>query len=511
MNQTRPATCDRLLLGLLAALASLTSVSCSEAGPPSGSAGAGGANVTAGNGNGGTGVTAGSPGMAGNTTTSGSGGAATAGASGAGTGGGGGGATETTCTITVPPAMTSSEIATVGIVEFSTDLAGLSKAEIEFGPDTNYGMVAPVDLTAEGYRTLLLGMKQRTEYHFRVVATGTAGTCRGQDQTIMTGSLPNGFPEIEVETEAGAEASLYGGFLITGAYVSGGGGSGSPAYIVDKDGDVVWAFNVGSDVTGARLSYDGKFMWINKANVPSGQANVHRVSMDGMTDEDLSDEMAGLNHELTVLPDESIAYFAYGSNGCDDVKIRRPNGMVETLINSGTATGGNSCHCNGIDYSAEDNSLVVSELNSNKYFKVKIDDKSLVWVLGGSGTNDFTGDGSTWNRQHGVDVLAADSLVFFNNNAANMGGSLAVELKLDLTAKTATKVWTYGAMPAITNDIMGDVQRLKNGNTIVAYSTKGVVHEVSADGTLLEEWSWPIGGAFGYVEKRKTLYGPPEL
>ncbi|HYJ08366.1 MAG TPA: hypothetical protein VEX18_05140, partial [Polyangiaceae bacterium] len=277
-------------------------MSCSETAQPSGSAGAGGANATAGNGNGGAGITAGSPGMAGNTTASGSGGAAAAGAAGAGTSGGGGGATETTCTITVPPAMPSSEIATVGIVEFSTDLAGLSKAEIEFGPDTNYGMVAPVDLTAPSYRTLLLGMKQRTEYHFRVVATGTAGTCRGQDQTIMTGSLPNGLPEIEVETEAGAEASLYGGFLITGAYVSGGGGSGSPAYIIDKDGDVVWAFNVGSDVTGARLSFDGKFMWINKANVPSGQANVHRVSMDGMTDEDLSDEMAGLNHELTVLP-----------------------------------------------------------------------------------------------------------------------------------------------------------------------------------------------------------------
>jgi hypothetical protein len=498
---------------LLAALASLTSMSCSESPPPTGTGGAGTGNTVAGNGNGngGAGVTGGTPGSAGTAqATSGSGGAPS-GTAGTGTGGGGGGATETTCTITIPPATTSSKIATVGIVEFSTDLAGLSKAEIEFGPDTSYGMVAPVDLAAPSYRTLLLGMKQRVEYHFRVVATSSAGTCRSQDQTIMTGSLPNGLPEIEVETEAGGEASIYGGFLITGAYVSGGGGSGSPAYIVDKDGDVVWAFNVGSDVTGARLSYDGKFMWINKANVPSGQANVHRVSMDGMTDEDLSDEMSGLNHELTVLPDESIAYFAYGDNGCDDIKIRRPNGMVETVINSGTATGGNSCHCNGIDYSAEDNSLVVSELNSNKYFKVKIDDKSLVWVLGGSGTNDFTGDGATWNRQHGVDVLAADRLVFFNNNAANMGGSLAVELKLDLTAMTATKEWTYGAMPAITNDIMGDVQRLKNGNTIVAYSTKGVVHEVSADGTLLEEWSWPIGGAFGYVEKRKTLYGPPEL
>ena len=185
--------------------------------------------------------------------------------------------------------------------------------------------------------------------------------------------------------------------------------------------------------------------------------------------------------------------------------------MVETIYNSGTATGNNSCHCNGIDYSPEDDSLVVSELESNKYFKVKIADKSLVWVLGGSEPNDFTGDGANWSRQHGVDVLALDRLVFFNNGSVGGGGSLAVELKLDLTAKTAAKVWSYGAMPAITNDIMGDVQRLKNGNTIVAYSTKGVLHEVGADGKRLEAWSWPVGGAFGYVEKRKSLYGPPEL
>jgi len=54
---------------------------------------------------------------------------------------------------------------------------------------------------------------------------------------------------------------------------------------------------------------------------------------------------------------------------------------------------------------------------------------------------------------------------------------------------------------------MGDVQRLKNGNTIIAYSTKGVLHEVDAQSKLLQEWTM---ATFGYVEKRKSLYGPPE-
>ena len=44
---------------------------------------------------------------------------------------------------------------------------------------------------------------------------------------------------------------------------------------------------------------------------------------------------------------------------------------------------------------------------------------------------------------------------------------------------------------------------------VVGYATKGVLHEVDKNGTLLEEWTWPAGGAFGYIEKRPSLYGPP--
>ena len=79
----------------------------------------------------------------------------------------------------------SAEIPTVGIVEWSTELAGLTEAQSEFGLDTGYGMTAPVDLGETDYRTLLLGMKAggRT-YHFRVVAKAGAQICTGEDNTL---------------------------------------------------------------------------------------------------------------------------------------------------------------------------------------------------------------------------------------------------------------------------------------------------------------------------------------
>ena len=238
--------------------------------------------------------------------------------------------------------------------------------------------------------------------------------------------------------------------------------------------------------------------------------------MDGMTDEDLSSKFTGLNHQLTVLPDEKVAFYAYGSNGCDDIKEYDPaTGQTRTIVNSGTAIGGSSaCHCNNIQYSKDDDTLVFSELDNGLVTKIKHTDGSTVWVMGSSKGNV---SGVSWKGgEHGIHVLAKDNMLIFNNNsrmsmsgsAGDGTGSQALEVKLNESAKTASQTWSY-KMSGISNDVMGDVQRLPNGNTIVAASTRGVLHEVSSSGTLLQELTWPSGASFGYIQKRATLYGPP--
>ena len=410
------------------------------------------------------------------------------------------------CTIT-PTATTSERIPTVGIVTFTTDFAEPTEARIEFGLDTSYGMTAPVDLSIAENRTLLLGMKPSRTYHYRVVVSGPSGTCTGADATVTTGARANGLPTLDVKTNDAA--ALAGGFLVTGQY-QGSAGAGAPAYILDADGDIVWWYVSGQrDVTSVRPSYDGKYMWINGANVPEQSAVVHRVSMDGLVDEDLSAEFEGLHHQLTVLPDETVVFYAYADNGCDDIKERSPDGTVRTIINARDAHGvDGECHVNAIEYSPEDDTLVFSDLDHDNLTKIRRNGE-VVWVLGGS-TSQFTGDAQVWTRQHGIDVLGADRLVFFNNGATGGGnGSAAVELLLDLDAMTASRPWIYTAMPLISNIVLGDVQRTENGNTLVAYSTQGVLHEVNDQGSVLQEITWPLGGAFGYIQKRDSLYGPP--
>src|SRR4029079_683474 len=199
-------------------------------------------------------------------------------------------------------------------------------------------------------------------------------------------------------------------------YTMNAGAAGAPAYILDADGDYVWWFNINRDVTGARLSYDATHMWINSANVPSGMARVHRVTLDGMTDEDLSSQFTGLNHQLTVLPDETVAFYAYGANGCDDVKERAPDGTVKTVAGSKTVllSHASMCHLNNIQYSMEDDSLVFSNLQSSQIAKVKRSDGSMVWIMNGS-TATITG--ATWTGgNHGIHLLDVNRLLIFNNN-----------------------------------------------------------------------------------------------
>ena len=503
-------------------------------GDGSGGKGSGGAagDGSGGKGNGGAaGAGGGSGGKGGAGTGGTTGGGGKGGGAGAGLGGGMGSSSGSSpgdasgnCTFSQQGAQ-SSAIQTVGVVTWSTTHPSVTSAHIDFGLTTSYGMTAPVDLTAKDYRTLLLGMKQNKTYNYRITATNSSGDCQSPNYTIDTGSVLTGLPTIKINNKSTA-SPLFGGFLITGQYVQSPSGNKSPVYILDGDGEYVWAVKVTTDVTGAAMSYDGNYMWINAANVPgpNGQS-VHRVAMDGTGDQDLSSKFTGLNHQLTVLPDETVAFYAYNSSaGCDDIKEYNPTtGNVTTIINAGAAEGSGvtACHCNNVQYSnfdGKENALVFSDLDNQVVVKVSRDTKKVIWVLNGGTKSTFSG--FTWaGGEHGLHLLAIDRLLVFNNNSKNfsMGGgssttagtgdgSIALEVQLDLTGKKASSPWSYKS--SVQNDVMGDVQRLSNGNTIVAYSTKGVVQEVSSSKTLLQELDWPAGGAFGYIEKRATLYGP---
>jgi hypothetical protein len=248
--------------------------------------------------------------------------------------------------------------------------------------------------------------------------------------------------------------------------------------------------------------------------------HTHRVTMDGLTDTDFTTAFAHHSHQVTPLPDGSVAFYALtpGGNGCDDIMIFPANGTpttaATTLVNAKTAHGGTGmCHLNNIEYSPSDDTLIFSDLDNDCLTKISRTTGATVWVLNGNQggiTSTFSGD--LWKGgEHGFHILGVDDLLIFNNNSSFMNGgtgtgSIALELKLNVSAKTSTKIWSYTASAPYKVEILGDVERLPNGNTIIDYATKSAIQEVDARGTLLQEIK--TTGNFGYIEKRGTLYGP---
>ena len=423
----------------------------------------------------------------------------TGGAGGMNGGSGTGGTMVTTTCVITPTADASPKIATVGIVTFTTDVASPSAAHIEFGLDTSYGWSAPVDLAEPSYRTLLLGMKQNKTYHYRVFVESAAGICASDDATVATGGLPNGLPTIDIETGSG---QLARGFINSAFFLGMNRGSGTSAFIVDSDGEYVWTYGNG-EAGRAEMSYDGKYMyWASVNAMETPDSLFHRVTMDGMIEEDMSAAVSGLHHDFTTgIPDGAVGFIR--RIGAQEWVSEWKEGVVTDKFDVGALFETDIPHANSIHYHPDDDTYTVSDRYHNGYIKVTRSG-TMVWRLGGTNSS-FTGD-VTWSVNHGHHFIPPNRMFFFNNGMS--AEAHAVELMLDTSTMVATKVWDYAA--GTTTPVLGDVQILDNGNRLITFSTAGLIHEVDSTGTtVIQSLSFAAGGTIGYAVKRPTLYGPP--
>lgn len=417
----------------------------------------------------------------------------------------------------------SSGIPTVGIVEWSFD-GDVESAHVEFGRDSaNFEFRAPVDLAAPGYRTVLLGMKPGTSYAVQVVVTSGGQTFASDIHTLETEFLPNGLPNMTV-TADDQPTPIYGGFhvLCTGLSSSGGNGGGeSWAQIFDQDAELVWAYDLtdtpAANCSRARLSYDGKSLWAgNFSNVmPTGA--LLRIDLDGETDPETF-SFPGRHHDFAVLPNNNILFYEQANGGGVDgggfggagegpdiiFELDAATGMVTELYHQdrdfADLIAEHGAHTNQINYVPHLNAISFSMRHSSTIALISYPEAELLAVFGGPST---TFPEMDWEVQHGHQVLE-DSLLVFNNDGPT-GASRVLEYGFDLAASTASLVFEYSSKN-MTSTFFGDVRQLPNGNILVVYSSNGIIQEIDSTGQLLREIEFET---LGYVEHRKTLYGPP--
>ncbi len=415
----------------------------------------------------------------------------------------------------------SPAMATVGIVTWAVDQP-IRSAHIEFGRDPDVPeYVASADLTETDFRTLLLGMKPATEYTLRVVATG----CNGEvyvspDHALTTNYLPNGLPPITVH-DAESEG-LFAGFTITcngygNARQLDPNAETSWILIWDRDGDYVWAHNLlESPVYGcsrARMSADGKHVWAGNTSTINPTGALRRVTLDGLEVEDYS--LPARHHDFTVLPNGHVLYFEQQNGGGVFDETEGPDSIVSLDPETGQSTliydqtvhfadliaDSGGAHTNSITYIPHLEAFSFSMLYADTIALLSYPDGELLGVFNGP-RDEF---GVSWDTQHGHQFVE-DRLLVFNNWSAE-GNSALLEFSYDLASKTAGPIETYRPVPTFGTIAFGGVQRLPNGNSVVTFSSNGVIHEIDPNKNLLRETV--IADSIGYATQRRTLYGPP--
>lgn len=412
------------------------------------------------------------------------------------------------CTFTVEHSL-SDAIATVGIVTFSVAGMTPTEARIDFSlASGGWDLSAPVDLAEPNYRTLLLGMKEDSDYTFQIVASDGTQECTSEQFMLTTDPVPNAvtrpMPQI-MNAEAQSK-----GFIVTtagiGSLGGGGGGGGQSMFVFDTDGDIVWYADAPNSSGRALLDWEGKNMYVATLNYPQGNGEMRRISMDG-TESETIPALGNVHHDFTVTPD-GLAVIMYEGD-CSGIFRYTPEGGVSPIVarvdslyqpGGGFMGGGFECHPNAITYQAADDTFVVSDRNPNLFVRFTSSGE-LLWQFGGSEPMGNHLEG-TWSVNHGHHLLEDGTFLFFNNGNGNPSPVLGFQL--DTSAWQATQIWDF-TLQGSGSATLGDVQRLPNGNTLITYSNGGTIVEVDGQDNIVARFT---AGSLGYSHFRESLYGP---
>lgn len=409
-------------------------------------------------------------------------------------------------------ATVSPDVTTVVTVRWHTDVPTVG--HVEFGEPRAEGeafrLATSSTAASTEHEVLLLGLYADTTFGFRVVTDGGSAS---PDLSVTTGSLPSGLYPLRVT----GPATSWSGYQLLPLQ-----GSSYAVAIVDAWGRYVWWHLVeeeGNLMKGV-LSVDGKSVVYLLAGPQNAldQSKLVRVSLDGGTVEELP--MPGADHDFTELPDGTLAVVVVAPGPvpgptADTLVEIAPDGTQRQVWSAwdtwdpSTFEGldpGNWTHGNALDYSAEDDTYYFGMKNLGSMVKIDRATGTVLWGINGM-VNEFTyTDGSEGLEMcHQFEVLDDHHILFFENGDQR-GYSEAVEVEVDIDARTATPIWRYNHSPNLMVYAKGDVHRLEDGNTEVVWSTAGEIQNVTPDGEVTWQLNLDLGQVVTFVQMVDSFY-----
>lgn len=356
---------------------------------------------------------------------------------------------------------------------------------------------------------LMVGLLPDTDVSWRLVwEEGDERHCSSVG-TATTGPLS--VPAVD------AEGALAPGYVITPII-----DTDSTLVLLDAQGNVVWAHEVEAQpdqsMIRARLGRDRKSVLYHLRSNSPHEGEVVRLGLDG---EEISRiPFAGIEIDWDELEDGRIA-------GLDSELRRYENGDLfrgdRLVLTDGTSSEvlwsvldalGPSmsyevvepgedlvfqefAHCNGVSYDGE--GFLVSMGDLDGVVRVGLDGRT-EWVLRADSPDFDIGPGLIV-MPHSAMAVDGGVLVFNRGNELEGQSTCAnaTVFALDTGAHHAEVAWSVTSDPCLVVPFLGHAQRLASGETLVDYSSAGLLQQIEADGSVTFDANLQAGSAFGFA------------
>ncbi len=423
----------------------------------------------------------------------------------------------------------SSDDITVTVSEEVTSILSISwpndearATYVRFGAEGDLRYRTPTGGVEESGSAMLLGMPPSTEVFFEIVDAES-------DEVLGAASAENGaLPAAFAPLTATGSGKSYDGFVATTVL-----GQTSGPVIFDDTGAHVWWFDDTADwvASGARLSADRQ--WVIYTNQPKStvvdQGELVKVSIDGKTVERYT--VPGCHHDFAEMPDGSIVVLSQDTRTIEGVDGPHeavgdqlisvapdgtqtvvwnifddwPEAVWETNVEDDSV---NWSHGNAIDYDAATDAWRISFRNFNSIASFDAQSGDVQWVLNGqlSDWTLVTDERDAFIKQHQFEVLDG-SILLIDDGDVNRGWSRAVEFSLPEGGGQAEEIWSWKPRPEIQTTVLGDVDRLEDGSTLVMHSTAGQLATITEGGDVRWQLNADLGTGLGYFQRVDSLYG----
>ncbi|MEZ4235323.1 MAG: aryl-sulfate sulfotransferase [Myxococcota bacterium] len=403
-------------------------------------------------------------------------------------------------TATVAP-----DMPTVVTVTWRTD--GDQPGHVAFGVDGAFDRDTPEDAGGTEHSAVLVGLPPEATVSFRVVS----GDVDNEPQDVVTGALDPDLPELTVEGTHDRWTAVP--LLRDGE---------ARIVLLDPQGRVTWSYRDPGELSVFRalVARDGSGLIYNsvvRGGLPAEDSALIRVSWDGATVERV--DVPNLAHDFVELPDGTLVSLAFqdrdGVLGNALLAVDRA-GTVTELWNSwdcfdpdadpGDDPAQGWTHANALDYDAERDVFLVGLRNLSTLVAVDRATGTCRWSLGVAG--DLAASGGSFLHEHQFHLLSDRVLVFDNDGAAGRESRM-LEYALDEGAGTAEVVREIHADPPLFSFILGDVHRLPDGDTLVAWGTGAALDRYAPDDTRTFRAALPNGNVYGFFQILDDPYTVP--